>query len=75
MGHATAYGMLVPKPETGPMLPAVEAQSPNHWTSRESPGICIFYVAYLSSAHFPALRQDACVRAKSLQLTPRPRGL
>ena len=70
MGQATAYGMLVPKPEMEPILPAVEAQSPIHWTSRESPCICVFfYVACLSSAHFAALRQDACVRAKSLQLT------
>ena len=28
---------LVPRPGIGPMPPAVEAQSPNHWTTREVP--------------------------------------
>ena len=35
-GHTTwHYGILVPQPLIEPMLPAVEAQSLNHWTSRE----------------------------------------
>ena len=29
--------MLVPRPGIEPMPPAVEAQSPNHWTAREFP--------------------------------------
>ena len=31
-------GILVPQPGIEPMLPAVEAQSPKHWTAREFPG-------------------------------------
>ena len=30
-----AYGILVPRPGIEPSPPAVEAQSPNHWTARE----------------------------------------
>ena len=32
-----AYGILVPWPEIEPTPPALEAQSPNHWTAREVP--------------------------------------
>ena len=32
-----ACGILVPRPGIEPVLPAVEAQSPNHWTTREVP--------------------------------------
>ena len=32
-----AFGMLVPRPRIEPTPPAVEAQSPNHWTTREFP--------------------------------------
>ena len=32
-----ACGILVPQPGTEPKSPAVEAQSLNHWTSREVP--------------------------------------
>ena len=35
--HRGACGILVPCPEIEPMPPAVEAQSPNHWTTREVP--------------------------------------
>ena len=28
-------GILVPQPKIGPVPPAVEAQSPNHWTTRD----------------------------------------
>ena len=31
------YGILVPRPGIEPVPPAVEAQSPNHWTAREFP--------------------------------------
>ena len=30
-----ACGILVPRPEIRPVPPAVEAQSPNYWTTRE----------------------------------------
>ena len=30
-----ACGILVPLPEMQPTLPAVEVQSPNHWTAGE----------------------------------------
>ena len=33
----TACGILVTRPGIEPMSPAVEAQSPNHWTAREVP--------------------------------------
>ena len=33
-----ACGVLVPWPGVEPMLPAVEAPGPDHWTSREVPG-------------------------------------
>ena len=32
-----ACGVLLPLPENKPVLPAVEAQSPNHCTAREVP--------------------------------------
>ena len=35
-GH-TAYGILVPQPEIEPAIPALEAQSLNHWTTRDVP--------------------------------------
>ena len=36
--HHAARGILVPWPRIGPVSPAVEAQSLNHWTAREVPG-------------------------------------
>ena len=36
--YCTACGILVPWPGIEPMLPGVEAQSPNHWATREDPG-------------------------------------
>ena len=33
--YCTACGILVPQPGTEPVPPAVEAQSLNHWTTRE----------------------------------------
>ena len=35
--HHVACGILVPRPRIEPMVPAVEAQSLNHWTAREVP--------------------------------------
>ena len=35
--YHTACGILVPQPGIEPAPPAVEAQSPNHWTAREVP--------------------------------------
>ena len=37
--HCKAYGVLVPRSGFEPMPPAVEAQSPNHRTAREVPGL------------------------------------
>ena len=53
-GHAArlACGILVPRPGIETVPPAVEVQSPNHWTAREVPGdtwwvglkhVCEFY--------------------------------
>ena len=36
--HCTACGTLVLWPKSEPTPPAVEAWSPNHWTTREAPG-------------------------------------
>ena len=35
--HSTVCGILVLRPETEPVPPAVEAWSPNHWTTGEFP--------------------------------------
>ena len=35
----TACGILVPQPGIKSVSPAVEARSPNHWTTREFPVI------------------------------------
>ena len=35
--HHAAYRILVPRPGIEPMPPAVERQSPKHWTAREFP--------------------------------------
>ena len=35
--HQRACKILVPRPGIEPVSPAVEAQSPNHWTAREFP--------------------------------------
>ena len=35
--HHTACGILAPRPGIEPAPPAVEAWSPNHWTTREFP--------------------------------------
>ena len=32
-----AYGILIPRPGMEPVPPAIEAQSLNHWTTREVP--------------------------------------
>ena len=37
-GHQ-AWGILVPRPGIEPVLPTVEAQSPNHWTARGFPAM------------------------------------
>ena len=37
-----ACGILVPQPGIEPMPPAAEAQSPNHWTTREFPLLLLF---------------------------------
>ena len=44
-----AFGVLVPQPGIKPVPPAVEAQSPNHWTTREVPLIIILVVINLKN--------------------------
>ena len=41
--HLEAYGILVPQPGTEPMSSAFQAQSLNHWTTREVPTMVILY--------------------------------
>ena len=40
--HYAACGILVPQPGIKPMSPAMEAQSLNHWTTREVPHLLFF---------------------------------
>ena len=47
----TACEILVPLPRIEPLLPAVEAWSPNHWTAREFPFGGVFTVDPLNSIH------------------------
>ena len=39
-------GILVPRPGMEPGPPAVEARSPNHWTSREFPDLFVYISVY-----------------------------
>ena len=42
--HHAAFGILVPQPGIEPSPPALEAQSLNHWTTREVPYYTIILV-------------------------------
>ena len=44
--HLEACGILVPWPGIEPVPPAVEAQSSNHWTTREFPAAPSFYLQW-----------------------------
>ena len=46
--HCAAWGILFPWVGIEPMPLAVEAQSPNHWTTREFPWLCSFYLRKLN---------------------------
>ena len=39
---SAACGILIPQPGIEPMPPALEVQSFNHWTSKETPWLCGF---------------------------------
>ena len=55
----TACGILVPRPGIKPVPPAMEAQSPNHWTARGSPKYFTFWHNYEleeSDLHSPVVR-------------------
>ena len=41
-----ACGILVPWPGIKPQPPAVEVQSPNHWTAREVPRAGLWWIMY-----------------------------
>ena len=41
-GRTAACGILVSRPGIEPVPPAVEAWSPNHWTTKEFPLLDIF---------------------------------
>ena len=49
-----AYRILVPQLEIKPVPPALEARSPNHWTTREVP---IFWYFYF---HIKILKNFCC---------------
>ena len=44
--HRSACGILVPWPGIKPLPPAVEGQSPDHWTAREFPSPLFLYVSF-----------------------------
>ena len=44
--HRGVCGILVPQPGIKPMLPALEAWSLNHWTSKEVQELCVLNVEY-----------------------------
>ena len=46
--RCTACGILVPRPRMAPMPPALEAQSLNHWTTREILVSVFFITAFLA---------------------------
>ena len=55
-----ACGILVPRPGIKPMSPALEAQSLNHWTTREVPvnpsSLSVFYmIVCICESHTPNL--------------------
>ena len=50
--HGTAWEILVPQPGVEPAPPALEAQSLNHWTTREVPTLlCV--IKYAISRNHP----------------------
>ena len=49
------YGILVPQPGIEPVPPEVEAQCPNHWTTREIPGIAFLRGKCLLISWLPSL--------------------
>ena len=51
--HCAVCGILVPRPGIKPMPPAVEAQSLNHWTSREVPRDFFFTFKRKKISGFP----------------------
>ena len=42
--HPTACKILVPWPESEPVSPAMEAQSLNHWATREVPQLAFMFL-------------------------------
>ena len=48
--HGEAYRILVPRPGIKPTAPAVEAQSLNHWTTKE-----VIYYTFLSTYYVPGI--------------------
>ena len=41
---AVPFGILVPQPRIKPMSLALAAWGPNHWTAREVPESCYFFI-------------------------------
>ena len=52
-----AYGILVAQPGIKPVPPAVEAQSPNHWITREVLKLILLYFLKLILKHIKGLRE------------------
>ena len=55
--HYAACRILVPRPGTEPLHPAVEAWNPNYWTIREVPLLFHYplhspYIAYLNLIYY-----------------------
>ena len=62
-----ACGILVPRLGIKPVLPAVEVQSPNHWTPREFPPEASFYASDHATPLVQNLPMDSQETLKTLQ--------
>ena len=68
--HRVACRILVPRPGIEPVSPAMEAQSPNHWTSREFPDLSL-----LVSSKLDFLSQRASISPFVLLLTKKKNSI
>ena len=64
-------GILVPQLGIEPLPPALEGQSPNHWTLREAPNPCLFdLLFYFISDLLYQIRSDQLLSRVRLFATP-----
>ena len=58
---AEACGISVPRPGIEPVLPAVEAQSANHWTTREVQPLFTDMAGNIFHSHYIFLRKHKLI--------------